>query len=77
MSGRTGRRVQLHQDHGQNPDATDPRLDPDFNTKYLVLGGEWFVARIAKIYTESKIDLDSVTATGDSRGQRVHRRLPV
>jgi hypothetical protein len=32
----------------------------------LILGGEWFVARAAKIYTESKIDLDSVSATGGS-----------
>jgi len=41
-------------------------LDPDFKTGYLILGGEWFVARTAKIYTESKIDFDSVTATGAS-----------
>jgi predicted porin len=50
----------------QEPDAVDPLLDPDFKTAYLILGGEWFVARSAKIYTESKIDLDSVTATGGS-----------
>ena len=48
------------------PDVDDPLLDPDFKTGYLILGGEWFVARGAKIYTESKIDLDSVTATGAS-----------
>jgi hypothetical protein len=41
-------------------------LDPDFKTGYLILGGEWFVARTAKIYTESKIDLASATATGAS-----------
>ncbi len=50
----------------QNPDVNDPLVDPDFKTQYLILGGEWFVARTAKIYTESKIDLDSVTATGAS-----------
>ena len=48
------------------PDVQDPLLDPDFKTAYLILGGEWFVARTAKIYTESKIDLSSVTATGAS-----------
>jgi len=48
------------------PDVKDPLLDPDFKTGYLILGGEWFVARTAKIYTESKIDFDSVTATGAS-----------
>jgi predicted porin len=51
----------------QGPDVKDPLLDPDFKTAYLILGAEWFVAaRTAKIYTESKIDLDSVTATGGS-----------
>ena len=48
------------------PDAQDPLLDPDFKTAYLILGGEWFVARTAKIYTESKIDLGTETATGAS-----------
>jgi hypothetical protein len=49
------------------PDVKDPLLDPDFKTAYLILGAEWFVAaRTAKIYTESKIDLGSVTATGAS-----------
>ena len=48
----------------QEPDVVDPLLDPDFKTAYLILGGEWFVARTAKVYTESKIDLDSVSATG-------------
>jgi predicted porin len=48
------------------PDVRDPLLHPDFKTEYLILGGEWFVARTAKIYTESKIDLSSVTATGAS-----------
>jgi predicted porin len=48
------------------PDTKDPLLNPDFKTQYLILGGEWFVARTAKVYTESKIDLDSVTATGAS-----------
>jgi predicted porin len=52
----------------QNPDVTTPLLDPDFNTRYAILGGEWFVARTAKIYTESKIDLDSVAPTGGEGG---------
>jgi predicted porin len=50
----------------QKPDVNDPLIDPDFKTQYVILGGEWFVARTTKIYTESKLDLDSVTATGDS-----------
>ena len=50
----------------QNPDIDDPLIDPDFNVKYAILGGEWFVARTAKIYTESKIDLDSVSPTGEA-----------
>jgi predicted porin len=49
----------------QGPDVKDPLLNPDFKTQYLILGAEWFVIKNAKIYTESKIDLDSVTATGD------------
>jgi predicted porin len=52
----------------QNPDVDDPLIDPDFNVKYAILGAEWFVARTAKIYTESKIDLDSVSPTGESGG---------
>ena len=48
------------------PDVTDPLLNPDFKTSYLILGGEWFVVPDAKVYTESKIDLDSVSATGAS-----------
>jgi predicted porin len=48
------------------PDVEDPLLDPDFKTGYLILGAEWFVARTTKVYTESKIDLNSVTATGGS-----------
>jgi len=48
------------------PDVKDPLLDPDFKTAYLILGGEWFVARAAKVYTKSKIDLGSQTATGAS-----------
>jgi predicted porin len=50
----------------QGPNVKDPLLNPDFKTQYLILGGEWFLLKNAKIYTESKIDLGSVTATGDS-----------
>jgi len=46
------------------PDSVNPLIDPDFKTQYAIVGGEWMVARTAKVYTESKIDLSSVTATG-------------
>jgi predicted porin len=48
------------------PDVKDPLLDPDFKTSYLILGAEYFVARPAKVYTESRIDLSSVSPTGES-----------
>jgi hypothetical protein len=50
----------------QLPDGQDPVLNPDFRTRYLILGAEWFLARTAKIYTESKIDIDSVGPMGES-----------
>jgi predicted porin len=50
----------------QGPENRDPLLNPDFKTSYLILGGEWLVAPRAKVYTESKIDLDTVSATGAS-----------
>ena len=50
----------------QGPDVKDPLLNPDFKTQYFILGAEWFVVKNAKIYTESKIDLGSVAATGES-----------
>ena len=34
----------------------------------MILGGEWFAGSRAKVYTESKIDLDTVSATGASGG---------
>ena len=40
-------------------------LNPDFKTRYFVLGAEWFLAENAKIYSEAKIDDGSVTAMGD------------
>lgn len=49
----------------QLPKVRDPLMSPDFKTRYLIIGGEYFIARNAKIYSESRIDLDSVTATGD------------
>ena len=52
----------------QNPDHTDPLINPDFKTSYMILGGEWFAGSRAKVYTESKIDLDTVSATGASGG---------
>ncbi|HEY6614217.1 MAG TPA: hypothetical protein VIZ32_06840, partial [Vicinamibacterales bacterium] len=50
------------------PFVTDPLIDPDFKTGYAILGGEWFVSRAAKIYTESKIDFSTAStgASGDS-----------
>ena len=50
------------------PDVTDPLIDPDFKTGYVILGAEWFVAKTAKIYSESKIDFSTTTtgASGDS-----------
>jgi predicted porin len=34
----------------QEPDVTDPLIDPDFKTQYLILGGEWFVARTTDLH---------------------------
>jgi hypothetical protein len=48
----------------QDPKSGDPLLNPNFRTRYYILGGEWFFAKAGKVYTESKLDLDSVTATG-------------
>ena len=48
----------------QNPKVRSPLLDPDFNTQYAIVGAEWFVARSAKIYSEAKIDVGSVSPTG-------------
>jgi len=50
------------------PDVTDPLINPDFKTGYVILGAEWFVAKTAKIYSESKIDFSTTTtgASGDS-----------
>ena len=49
----------------QDPKHRDPLLNPDFRTRYFILGGEWFFSKNGKVYSESKIDIDSVTATGD------------
>ena len=49
----------------QLPDIQDTLLNPDFRTRYLILGAEWFIARTAKIYSESKIDIDSVGPSGE------------
>jgi hypothetical protein len=52
----------------QKPDVEDALIDPGFNGEYPILGAERFVARTAKSYTESKIDLDNVSPTGESGG---------
>jgi predicted porin len=49
----------------QDPKVRNPLLNPDFKTRYFILGGEYFLAENAKIYSESRIDDGSVTATGD------------
>ncbi len=49
----------------QDPKVADPLVNPNFRTRYLILGAEWFFAKNGKIYSESKIDLDSVAATGE------------
>jgi predicted porin len=51
---------------GQNPKVRDSLLDPHFRTRYFILGGEWFFAKNGKVYSESRIDFDSVTATGEA-----------
>ena len=50
----------------QDPKVRDPLLNPDFRTRYLILGAEWFFAKTGKIYSESKIDIDSVGPVGES-----------
>jgi len=52
----------------QSPERRDPLLNPAFKTSYIILGGEWLVVQRAKVYTESKIDLDTVSATGAAGG---------
>ena len=49
----------------QDPKVTDPLLNPNFRTRYFIVGGEWFFSKGGKVYSESRIDLDSVTAAGD------------
>jgi predicted porin len=50
----------------QDPVVQDPLLNPEFRTQYLILGAEWFFAKNGKIYSESKIDIDSVGPLGES-----------
>jgi len=50
----------------QDPKVRNPLLNPQFRTKYFILGAEWFFAENGKIYTESKIDDNSVSATGQA-----------
>jgi predicted porin len=49
----------------QDPKVRNPLLNPDFKTRYFILGGEYFIAENAKIYSEGRIDDGSVTASGD------------
>jgi predicted porin len=49
----------------QDPKVRDPLLNPDFRTRYFILGAEWFFSKGGKVYSESRIDIDSVTPVGD------------
>jgi predicted porin len=49
----------------QDPKVRDPLLNPDFRNRYLILGVEWFFAKNGKVYSESKIDIDSVGPMGE------------
>ena len=49
----------------QDPKVRDPLLNPDFRTRYFIFGGEWFFAKSGKVYSESRIDIDSVSAAGE------------
>ena len=50
------------------PDVQDPLLDPDFKTAYLILGGEWFVARTVSVrllvQRQSPVALARLSASG-------------
>ena len=48
----------------QDPKVRNPLLNPDFRTRYFILGAEWFFAKNGKVYSESRLDDNSVTATG-------------
>ena len=51
-----------------DPDTTGlDLLDPDFRTKYVILGADWQFADTAWVYTEFRID-DSVGPTGEPGG---------
>jgi predicted porin len=47
-----------------DPDTTDLILDPDFRTRYAILGADWRFAEGAWVYTEFRID-DSVGIAGE------------
>ena len=40
----------------QDPKVPNPLLDPNFRTRYFILGAEWFFAKNGKVYSESRID---------------------
>ncbi len=46
------------------PKIRNPLLNPDFKVRYFILGAEYFLIKNGKIYSESRIDNGSVTATG-------------
>jgi len=48
-----------------SPDVRDSLLNPNFRTRYFILGAEWFFAKNGKVYSESRIDIDSVSAAGE------------
>ena len=46
-----------------DPDTERTPLDPDFRTRYLILGADWQISEGTGVYTEFRID-DSVGAEG-------------
>jgi predicted porin len=47
-----------------DPDTDGTLLDPDFRTKYFIIGGEWQITDGTGVYTEFRID-DSVGPEGE------------
>ena len=61
----------------QDPKVRDPLLNPDFRTRYFILGAEWFFAKNGKVYSESRIDIGQRNSSRRTGLQRVHYRLPL
>ena len=48
-----------------DPDRIDPRVDPDFQIKYYVVGARWFFDRRTFAYFEARLD-DSIDPAGQA-----------